>query len=289
MDIFDFLAPFSLTEWVKEYWGNKPFRHPVNKPLMTELLTVEEMHYYLKNPKFYQTNAVLLRSTSFTSIQKAQSYADVLAGIAAGLTLQVRNIESVLPKDSKLIQLANSIQTTSLFPLDSITFFQSQPQSQPTAIHKDISEIFSIQLAGKKRWLLAQEKEFSDKMAYEEGEITAWDTHVLEPGDVMYLSSYLPHQVKCVEEESISVAMVFPTIQYTSFFEYLKEDPALKQWLLRAIPPMGEQALMAENTIEMAEFKSILLEKISSLDMSNYFMGFIRPILTDMIAKKMGG
>lgn len=279
------LEPLKFDEWLNDYWGQKPFYNTQSKPEFSDLISIEDIHQSLKSAEFYETANVLLRSDSFDTMQCPQNYDEVVQGIDAGLTLQIRNLEKTLPQDSILLQLARTMESILLHPLDSITFFQSQPHSKPTAIHKDIGEIFSFQIAGKKQWKLAIEKNLSEKMCFENTDIQDWNTYRLEAGQCMYLPSYLPHQVKCVEEESVSVALVFKNIQHLSILAHLQEDLKLKSLLIRPLPPLGNTHLKNSAKEKMLLFKQQLIQSVENWD-HDQFIDDLHDMLAEVIHKK---
>jgi ribosomal protein L16 Arg81 hydroxylase len=268
MNVMSLLAPLEYEQFSREYWGKKPFYSGIVHELPNDLPNWETIKKYLKDPNFYKKACVLLRSNSFeVDEQQPKSLGDVEAGVKRGLTCQIRLLQRVLPQNSLVVQLGRAFEQFILQPLDSITFFYSLPDSQPTAIHKDLGEIFSIQLAGKKRWKIAPEKCITAQMSFTEEEFTQYQSYELEAGNLIYSPSYLPHQVKCVESASSSIAFVFRNIQMGNILEYLKEtNNELKEWLIKPLPIMGVPLVLATAQEEITKFKSILINAINQLN-----------------------
>lgn len=234
------LQPLSVQHFARDFWGSKMYFSKQQRNEISQLLSWDAMSHLLKDKAIYDKTEILLRSDSFDTTNRPNSYSQVMQGIEDGYTLQVRYLDRILPDDSPVVQFSKQIESVIMQPMDSITFFYSQPSSYPTAIHKDISEIFSLQIAGKKRWKITNEKCLTDQMCFEEGEITDWNEYTLEAGNFMYLASCLPHQVQCVDEPSISVAFVFSSIQMNSLLWYINENPAIKQLLAKPLPILGD-------------------------------------------------
>jgi ribosomal protein L16 Arg81 hydroxylase len=267
IDISEIFTPITLNKFASEYWGENEFFSEKKHDILTNLITFEDIKEYLTTSSFYQQATVLLRSNSFSVDEtQPQSLADVMSGIEKGLTLQVRNLQKVLPHEATLMQLTKQLEKILITPLDSITLFYSLPNSEPTAIHKDIGEIFSIQISGKKRWKIANKKCLTDQMSFVEGEITDWEYYLLEAGNMMYLPSYLPHQVKCIQEASTSVALVFRNIQFENVLYYLKEDPILREWLIKPLPFINKDVQDQATSNKLDQFLGILANKALNFD-----------------------
>lgn len=266
MKLEDLFGSLSLDTFSRDFWGKKRFLSAVVNEELKKILSWDMIVAYLSTPEFYEKASVLLRSDSFSDAIEPKSLDEVLKGIDDGYTLQIRKLQNVLPKNSTLMSLARSLEEFLLAPLDSITFFYSTPDSSPTAIHKDIPEIFSIQIAGKKRWRLANEKCLTNQMSYNDSEFNEWQEYILEPGNFIYSPSYYPHQVKCVEEPSISVALIYSNIQFVNFLSFITEDPIIKEATMQPIPILSTPGSFNNATHYANQFVSLLSERLASLD-----------------------
>lgn len=254
----------------EKYWGiNKYINFDKSKEI-ANLLTWEFMQEKLKDKETFKKISVLLRSTSFyNDVEKPVSLDDVLIGIDKGYTLQVRNIENILTEDMFLKELLSQFCDAIQFPLDSVTFFYSHPHSVPTAIHKDLGEIFSFQISGKKNWKIAKKQSFTDQMYFKENEFVDIENFVLEAGNFMYLPSYLPHQVKCIDEPSISVAFVFKNISYLLLLGYITDDISIRPQILRPLPIVNTSCEMRQFKNNIANLVELIKDKFFHIDRKN--------------------
>lgn len=274
-----FLGTVTLSEWTKNYRSIQPHINHIDQTISNQLVTAKWVHEQLQNPEIYKTNHIFLRTDSYTNMKRVENYSTILEGLDSGKTLQIRNLETILPITSSLLALANNIEATLLFRLNSITYFQSRPGSIATAIHKDISEIFSIQLAGKKLWKFSNERDLTEKKFYIEKEVNFSFSKVMGAGDAVYSPSYLPHQVQCIDEESVSVAMVFSCPEYRSFWEIIKNKPELNHWLHRSTPPLGANINPSSSQADFKEFKKLLIKNINQLSFQDFQQAIQEDIL----------
>ncbi len=282
MNITDLFQSLPLETFSKDYWGKKRYLSKNINEELQNILSWDMIRSYLSNQEFYRKTSVLLRSDSFSDAIQPQSLPEVLKGISDGYTLQIRKLQNVLPVNSKLMKLAKSLESFLIAPLDSITFFYSTPDSSPTAIHKDIPEIFSIQISGKKKWLLSDTKCLTDQMSFEHNEITDWKEYILEPGNFIYSPSYFPHQVKCVEEPSMSVALIFNNIHFGNILSYITEDSVVKEFMMRPMPIMGENNCFSAAPEKIKEFFGIISSRLSTFD-ANHISNEIKDQLSEAL------
>lgn len=276
-----FLGTITLSEWTKNYRSIKPHINHIDQTISNQLVTAKWVHEQLQNPDIYKTCDIFLRTDSFKNMDRVENYNSIIEGLDSGKTLQIRNLESILPMTSPLLTLAHNIEKTLLFRLNSITYFQSRPGSIATAIHKDISEIFSIQLAGKKLWKFANKRDLTEKMCYLEKDINFAFTNVMKAGDVVYSPCYLPHQVQCIEEESISVAMVFSCAEYRTLWEIIKSNPELNHWLHRSTPPLGNSINSNGSEEDFKEFKELLVKNINEFSFQDFQQIILEALKTE--------
>lgn len=243
MDVTSLLQPLSLESFASEYWGEQEYYNCRMNEELQKLIHIDAIFSYLEDATFYQKACVFLRSDSYDDMLKPTSLNEVKEGLTRGLTLQIRHLQNYLPKEMGLMQLAQHLQSILMYPLDSITLFYSLPTSMPTAIHKDLVEIFSLQISGKKKWLIAKDKCLTEQMSFKSEDITEWSEYILSAGQSMYLPSYLPHQVKCVDEPSTSIALIFKNMQYKNILGYIEASDLISRWLVKPMPILGEQKL----------------------------------------------
>lgn len=259
------LSPLSLADFATDYWGKALYRSGIHHQELPSLLSWEEMQTRLASDDFFHQTELLLRSNSFDTSNRPSQFSDIQKGLENGLTLQVRQLQNSLPSDHPVVQLARTLEKILLQPLSSITFFYSLPGSAPTAIHKDVSEIFSFQLEGKKKWKITDQKCFSESLCYQEGDITTWSEFVIDSGQFMYLPSYLPHQVQCVDAASASVAFVYNNIPFDNILWYLKQSPVLQEMLHAPLPILGDTTLHTVASGQIQRFLDALSSSAQQL------------------------
>ncbi len=281
MKVDQFLHPLNTKEFCSDYWGEKIFFNTRVQNQIKELVKWDDIKALLREKEFYNITNVLLRSNSFTDFIHPKDYDEAMRGIDNGMTLQIRNLHKALDEKCNLRVMLDAFESLIVHPINSLTLFYCLPIAKETAIHKDISEIFSLQVSGKKKWWISDVKNLTEKMCFDEGEITDWNEYTLTSGNMMYLPSYLPHQVKCVDEPSLSVACVFNSLQFSGLLEHLQENLSIKEWCKKPLPLWRNHEISSATQYKIHEFLRLVINHYQRLDI-NHFHKEIRVILEEI-------
>ncbi|MCU1658510.1 MAG: Cupin 4 family protein [Pseudonocardiales bacterium] len=168
----------------------------------------------------------------------------VLAMIADGATLVLQALHRTWPP---LVDLGTRLSDEVGHPVQ-INAYVTPPQNQGFAPHYDVHDVFVLQVAGRKRWIihppvvvdpLAEQpwERHRAEVSARAAEEPLIDT-VLEPGDTLYLPRGTIHAAKALGETTIHVTVgVHPLTRYHLVRQLL--DAAQHDAELRTSLPMG--------------------------------------------------
>ncbi|MFN2518037.1 MAG: cupin domain-containing protein [Jatrophihabitantaceae bacterium] len=246
-------------EFGSAYWGRAPlltraadltgdFDDLLDAPAVDELVSRRGMRTpFLRIAK----DGNVLPSGSFTRGGGAgagvgDQIADdrVLALIADGATLVLQALHRTWPP---LVGFATDLAEELGHPVQ-VNAYVTPPQSQGFAPHYDVHDVFVLQVAGRKQWMIHQPvidaalpsqpwESCREQVAARAAEPPLIDT-VLEPGDSLYLPRGTIHAANALGQTSIHLTVgIHPVTRYQllgHLLEAAQRDPAL-----RASLPMG--------------------------------------------------
>src|SRR5262249_15384642 len=152
------------------------------------------------------------------------SVGDIYERMRQGASLQFRKMERFLPAQAPLSQLYRDMLLALQHPGVSISCFITPPGAELLGAHHDETEVFTLQLAGRKRWRLFH------RVIVEAGgsvprEALSAPEHdfVLTPGDVLYHPRGTVHEVVCDDALSVSIPIVIDPVIWKTLLRQLVE------------------------------------------------------------------
>lgn len=212
-------STFDLEVLGARHWGESEYAGRFEDGVGLD--TFDEL---LANRPMFEAATCLLRSADGQN-RRIGSPEEAMEGLGEGMTLQVRNLQLLLPTEDAAGLFAARIARETGATLDSITLFVTPANTRAIARHADPTEIVTLQLHGTKRWTLEPDPSGTNLS----------DSFVLEPGMALYVPAGTSHEVAGEADISISLALVFRPIRCLSILDILREHavagPLLRQTL----------------------------------------------------------
>jgi lysine-specific demethylase/histidyl-hydroxylase NO66 len=176
----------------------------------------------------------------------------VLTAFDAGATVALQGLQYTHPP---LARFCRSLEAELTHPVQANAYF-TPPDAQAFERHYDTHDVFSLQIAGEKRWLvfeptldLAAPGQSRRREAVTRGE-PVLDV-VLKPGDTLYLPRGWPHEVFTSDTLSLAVTIGVVAYSWVDAFRAAVDECMEELEFRRSVPESGEMedellALLAE-------------------------------------------
>ncbi|MEO9138336.1 MAG: cupin domain-containing protein [Jatrophihabitans sp.] len=203
----------------------------------------------------------------------------ILAELSAGATLVLQALHRSWPP---LVEFGSRLAAEVGHPVQ-INAYITPPQNQGFAPHYDVHDVFVLQVAGRKRWVIHepvveapldnqpwdQRKGLVDARAAETPLI---DT-VLEPGDCLYLPRGTIHAASALGETSIHLTVgVHPLTRYLlvrHLLEAVQDDAGLRAALPMGVD-LGDPDVLAPELARTIELLHARLDACAVNDAATY-------------------
>lgn len=211
-------------DWVRTclfpVWGKSvtQWEQLVTEQVAAGMLPLDDLASMLGNEDFLCSHTVLLREKEVSRNRPVTRREEIGAALANGMSLQVRQLERILPASTPMLRLAREVENSVGHPLSSATLFVSPPGDQALPRHSDDYDVIVIQLLGIKRWLVG-DSEF-----------------VVRAGDALYIPAQQEHEaISMAEATSISVSLLFKPLRISDLLSaWLTSSPS--ETLRRRLP-----------------------------------------------------
>jgi uncharacterized RmlC-like cupin family protein len=251
-DLAKLFAPVSLERFAHEYWAHQVFYSPaaLGTHELREYDCRDSLEPMLQGELSLQMLEAQLRN------QKAKRYITDAAEIGPSLrleeSLQLRQLQRVLPPTAKLSRLALTLETFLGHPLDSISLFISPPGVQAIKEHHDLTEMFTLQVEGTKTWTI-----------YPHGEQPISVT--LGPGALLYVPAYVRHKVVSNSTTSVSYALVYRPLRVDAVLAELVRHALPAAVGRLTLPAVGTATDEAANASRLPCYLSALRDTLASV------------------------
>ncbi|MBI4817204.1 MAG: hypothetical protein HY791_13160 [Deltaproteobacteria bacterium] len=241
--LFDeLLSPISWTDFCDKHWAQEPLHVAHHESFFDELLSVTELERAIRTEGFFETRAARLRGRDYGAFEHPKSFKEACAGIEDGKSLQLRKMEQFLDPTGKLLTLARDMERKLRHPLESISCYLAPPSSFGLGPHLDETEIFTLQISGRKRWKLYHRVTTDREQTVKREQLGPPSLELtLEAGDFFYHPRGLIHEVSTVGVSSLSVTLVFAPRTWRTMLEAFVSALASTPEFLEALPagPIG--------------------------------------------------
>ena len=147
-------GPVSVDAFCRDYWGRHPLLMRSGGDLFTPLISLAQVEELLAIPHVFEQQMVSLRAKGDSVSLAPSTPGDIYARLRQGASLQFRKMERFLPVRAPLRQLYRDILLRLQHPGVSISCFVTPPGTELLGAHHDETDVFTLQVAGRKRWRL---------------------------------------------------------------------------------------------------------------------------------------
>ncbi len=207
----------SPREFCSICWGRIPlYIRRRSREFYQNLITREEVDSYLTaDGAFARPKTIFMRGNGLDGRDELpKTLGDVRDGLRRGLSLQIRKLQDVLDPSVSVLSLARNMELALGRPLVSLGCYISPAGGAGLGPHHDETEVFTLQVAGRKRWRLfrqipAPDPDIPDDIPDPSTLGPPAHDLLLEAGDALYHPRGWIHDVVTEDVESFSVVIVF--------------------------------------------------------------------------------
>jgi len=195
------LGPVFFDTFRESYWAKHPLlvRGSPDRAFRS-LIEPRDIEAMLAIPGILGEQMVSMRGKDDKMSLAPANMGELYRLFRQGSWLQFRKMERFLPPDSPLTHLYRDLQLSLGHPGVSISCFFSPPGSEQIGPHYDAVEIFTLQVAGRKRWRFFHRVDAEDRAACDPATLGAPTREFeLGPGDFLYQPRGLVHEVICAD------------------------------------------------------------------------------------------
>lgn len=256
-ELFD---PVGTDAFVSRYWSEQVLKLATENPMRFQgLFSLDELEGYMRMPRFFEHQKVALRDASRTDPIHPKAISEVFERISHGDTLQIIGLEHFLPDTHPLIRLYRGIEKLCGAPGRAASLFLTPPGRQGLTLHHDDFEIFTLQLAGSKRWFLYDLSDPIETPSEYGPTPEPSVVHDVSAGDFLYTPKCLKHRVESQDEMSLSVALVYEAQSWLECLAPLRGTIERDPDFFRSLPAPGLGTIEQTNT-RLEEMRARLAE-----------------------------
>lgn len=263
------LGPVSVDAFACDYWGRGPLLvRGGGEAFYNSLITLAEIEALLGIPAILEQGMVSLRAKGEPHSLAPESVGHVYRRLGEGASLQFRKMERFLPAGSPLARLYRDVQLKLQHPGVSLSCFVTPPGAELLGAHFDETEVFTLQIAGRKRWRFFAEHVPEGRGPFPGQLGEPVQDVVLGPGDLLYHPRGQVHEVTCEGETSFSVPIVIDPLTWRTLLDQLVERLESRPEFIEALPAdalLGEGACtrLAEG---LAQRAALIAAEAAKLD-----------------------
>ena len=232
------LSPISVETFCRDYWG----RHSLlvrggGNDFFSSLISLTQVEELLAIPRVFEERMVSLRAKDDSVSLAPSSVGDIYARMRQGASLQFRKMERFLPAQAPLRLLYRDMLLALQHPGVSISCFVTPPSTELLGAHHDETDVFTLQVAGRKCWRLFHTISAEGRANYSPEALGAPEhDFVLEPGDLLYHPRGCVHEVVCEDALSFSIPIVIEPIMWKTLLHQLVERLGDRPEFLEPLP-----------------------------------------------------
>jgi len=186
------------------------------------LLSLSSIELQLSQAEFFERQAITAPRLEYGAPDPpVASLGDLQQRLQLGSSVRLRRMERWLSPSEPLVRLARSMELELQHPLHSISCYITPSNAVGLGPHHDETEIFTLQVSGRKRWRLYHRVNDARPGLHRPEEL-AEPAHdfLLEAGELLYLPRGWIHDVTN-DEPSFSLTLVFEPIRWNSVLALL--------------------------------------------------------------------
>jgi ribosomal protein L16 Arg81 hydroxylase len=232
------LGQVSVETFHRDYWG----RHPLlirggGADFFASLITLAHVEELLAIPRVFDERMVSVRAKGESVSLAPSTVGDIYERMHQGASLQFRKMERFLPAQAPLRLLYRDMLLALQHPGVSISGFVTPPGTELLGAHHDETDVFTLQVAGRKRWRLFHTISAESGGSHPPEALGAPEhDFVLGPGDVLYHPRGCIHEVVCEDELSFSIPIVIEPVTWKTLLHQLIDRLGNRPEFLESLP-----------------------------------------------------
>jgi JmjC domain len=234
----DLLAPVTLEAYCAQHWAARPL-HLVRRStgFYDALISLPELERLFAIDGFFSQH---LATTPERGVGVPEpppsSVSQAYERLAGGASLRLRNLETVLDPGRPIMVLLRDIARALGHPYESLSCYVAPTGARGLGPHHDETEIFTLQIAGSKRWRLYQRVSSPLPALHDAKSLgEPAEDFVLEAGDLLYVPSGWVHDVTA-KRSSFSMTLVFRPARWSALLDLLTTRLALHPDFVAPLP-----------------------------------------------------
>jgi hypothetical protein len=232
------LHPLTPAAFCSDYWGQSPLHLcRAQADFYATLITLADVERYLSMSEIFSRQALTIpRQGSGAPDPPPASLSELYERLLEGSSLRIRRMECFLDPAAPVLALLRDMELALQHPWASLSCYIAPPNAVGLGPHYDETEIFTLQIAGAKRWRLYHRID-SDLPGILQPEQLGEPVHDLrlQAGDLLYLPRGWAHEVTC-EEPAFSLTLVFDAVKWGAVLDVLVAKLARTSPFLAAMP-----------------------------------------------------
>lgn len=280
----ELLSPISTDEFFAEVWEKRPLIVNREAPgAYRNLLSLEDVDralttLHLRHPE--------IRLVSIEQPPKADDYTfadgriDAVAVskfFANGVTIILDHMQRRIPSLGTLCRdLESEVGTTF-----STNLYLTPPRGGGFKVHYDTHDVFILQIAGEKEWILFENPialPMSGQYHDESGTEPGRETHrfTLRTGDIAYIPRGVYHEAHASDELSLHITLGAMIKTWCELMLEAVSEVGLRDVALRRALPIGFETGKFDHLEVEQEFRRLAREMIESMNFEETARGFAR-------------
>ena len=223
MSLASLLGPLSTEQFARRCWGRQPLHvRRAEREFFASLLSLSSIERQLSQAEFFERQAITAPRLEYGAPDPpVASLGDLQQRLQLGSSVRLRRMERWLSPSEPLMRLGRCLELELQHPLSSISCYITPSNAVGLGPHHDETEIFTLQVSGRKRWRLYHRVNDARPGLHRREELgePAQDL-LLEPGELLYLPRGWIHDVTN-DEPSFSLTLVFDPIRWNDMLALL--------------------------------------------------------------------
>jgi ribosomal protein L16 Arg81 hydroxylase len=217
------IDPVSPDEFRSDYWCAQPLHiSRGDASFFAQLITIEDVERQLSTDEVFSRHSVTTPREGYGPPDPPPtSVSELYERLLAGSSVRIRRLECLLDPGTPVLTLLRGMELALQHPRDSLSCYIAPPQATGLGPHHDETEIFTLQISGRKRWRLYGPVDSELPATYDREQLgpPAHD-FTLEEGDVLYVPGGVIHDVTN-DVPSFSLTVVFDPFRWSALLDLL--------------------------------------------------------------------
>ena len=233
------LGDVSVETFCRDYWGRQPLlvRGGAGNDFAS-LTGFAEIESLMAIPRVLEDRMISVRAKGERASLAPATIGDAYRRLREGASLQFRKMERFLSPQAPLSVLYRDMQLALQHPGVSISCFVAPPDTEQLGPHYDGTEIFTLQVSGRKRWRLYGRLAAEGRASVDGATIgQPHEEFILGPGDLFYMPRGHIHEVTSEDDGvSLSLPIIIEPVTWKEMLPRMMEQLAAHPAFREALP-----------------------------------------------------